>query len=47
MPLRVTISPRNLDKDSVEIKWRHEKKAQLLPLERIARALKEMVANRS
>ena len=47
MPLRVTISPRNLDKNSIEIKWRNEKKAQLLPLEGIAEAVRDLVANRS
>jgi prolyl-tRNA synthetase len=43
MPLRITVSPRNLDKNSVEVKWRTEKKAQLLPLEGIVGAIKNMI----
>ncbi len=38
LPLRLTVSPRNLEKSSVEVKWRDEKKAQLLPLEGIVGA---------
>jgi len=44
IPLRVTISPRTLEKDSVEIKKRSEKEAQLLPLEGITTRLKELVS---
>jgi len=43
MPLRITISPRNLEKNSVEVKWRTEKKAQLLPLDGITGAIKGML----
>jgi prolyl-tRNA synthetase len=43
IPFRVTISPRTLDKNSVEIKKRSEKEAQLVPLEGIVARLKEMV----
>ena len=43
IPLRITVSPRNLEKNSVEVKWRSEKKAQLLPLERIVEAIENMV----
>ena len=43
IPIRVTISPRTLEKDSVEIKWRSEKKAQLVPLEEIGKRLKELI----
>jgi len=45
IPLRVTISPRTLEKDSAEVKWRSEKKAQLLPLAGIANKLKELIAD--
>jgi prolyl-tRNA synthetase len=45
IPLRITVSPRNLDKDSVEVKWRTEKKAQILPLAGIVDAVKKMVAD--
>jgi prolyl-tRNA synthetase len=43
MPLRVTISPRTLEKSSAEVKWRTEKKAQLVPLANLAATLKELV----
>jgi prolyl-tRNA synthetase len=45
MPLRITVSPRNLDKNSVEVKWRTEKKAQLLPLEGIVQVVKKMITS--
>ena len=45
IPLRLTLSPRTLHSQSIEVKWRKEKQAQLLPLEgitaRIKRLLKE------
>ncbi|MFC1860523.1 proline--tRNA ligase [Chloroflexota bacterium] len=44
IPLRVTISPRTLEKNSAEIKWRSEKETQLLPLEGIATRLKELIS---
>jgi len=43
IPVRVTISPRTLEKNSVEVKWRSEKEAQLLPLEEITERLKELI----
>jgi len=43
IPIRVTISPRTLEKDSVEVKWRSEKETKLLPLEGIAARLKELI----
>lgn len=43
MPLRITVSPRNLEKNSVEVKWRTEKKAQLIPLEGITGIVKRMI----
>ncbi len=33
IPLRLTLSPRTLQKQSIEAKWRTEKETQLLPLE--------------
>jgi len=36
IPLRLTLSPRTLQSQSVEAKWRTEKEAQLLPLENLA-----------
>ncbi len=43
IPIRVTISPRTLEKDSVELKKRSEKESQLVPLEGITTKLREMV----
>jgi prolyl-tRNA synthetase len=43
IPLRVTISPRTLEKDSVEVKWRTEKQTQLVSLASLAATLKELV----
>jgi prolyl-tRNA synthetase len=45
IPLRVTISPRTLDKNSAEVKKRSEKEAQLVPLEGIVAKLKRLVEN--
>jgi prolyl-tRNA synthetase len=44
IPLRVTISPRTLEKNSVEIKKRSEKESELMPLEGIAARLKELIS---
>ena len=35
IPLRLTLSPRTLQSQSVETKWRNEKETQLLPLENL------------
>ena len=43
IPIRVTVSPRTLEKNSVEIKKRSEKQSQLVPLEGIAERLKELI----
>jgi prolyl-tRNA synthetase len=43
IPVRVTISPRTLEKNSAEIKRRSEKKAELIPLEGITARLKELI----
>ncbi|HUU08839.1 MAG TPA: proline--tRNA ligase [Dehalococcoidales bacterium] len=43
IPLRVTISPRTLEKNSVEIKRRAEKEAHLVPLAEIKAKLKELL----
>jgi len=44
IPIRVTISPRTLEADSAEVKKRSEKEPQLLPLEGIAKRLKELIS---
>ncbi len=43
IPLRVTISPRTLEKNSVEIKRRAEKEARLVPLAEVKARLKELL----
>jgi prolyl-tRNA synthetase len=45
IPIRVTISPRTLEKNSAEIKKRSEKKSQLVPLEEIADRLAGLVSS--
>ena len=44
IPLRLTVSPRTLDKDSVELKKRSEKESELVPLTEVVARLKKMVA---
>jgi len=44
IPIRVTISPRTLKNNSVEIKWRSQKESELVPLEGIAASLKELIS---
>ena len=44
IPIRVTISPRTLEANSLEIKKRSEKKSQLVPLEDIVARLKELIS---
>ncbi|MFC1916327.1 proline--tRNA ligase [Chloroflexota bacterium] len=44
IPVRVAITPRTLQTNSVEVKWRSEKEAQLVPLEEIVAKLKELVS---
>jgi len=47
IPIRATISPRTLESNSVEIKRRSEKETQLVPLEGITTALKEIIINQT
>ncbi|MFC1983913.1 proline--tRNA ligase [Chloroflexota bacterium] len=44
IPIRVTVSPRTLEKNSAEIKRRSEKKSELVPLEETTIKLKELVS---
>ncbi len=44
IPIRVTISPRTLKTNSIEIKRRSEKESELVPLEGIATRLKELIS---
>jgi len=43
IPLRLTLSPRTLQSQSVEAKWRRKKEAQLLPLENLAAQVKKLL----
>jgi len=43
IPLRLTLSPRTLQSQSVEAKWRTEKETQLLPLDNIAAQVKKLL----
>ncbi len=43
IPLRLTLSPRTLQSQSVEAKWRTEKEVQLLPLENLAVEVKKLL----
>jgi prolyl-tRNA synthetase len=46
IPLRLTLSPRTLQSQSVEAKWRTEKKTQLLPLENSAVDVSKLLRER-
>jgi prolyl-tRNA synthetase len=43
IPVRVTVSPRTLEKDSVEVKLRSKKDAEIVPLEKVTARLKEII----
>jgi prolyl-tRNA synthetase len=43
IPLRLTLSPRTLQSQSVEAKWRTEKETQLLPLEDLTVQVKKLL----
>jgi len=43
IPLRVTVSPRTLKTNSMEVKRRSEKEAELVPLEGVVAKLKEII----
>jgi prolyl-tRNA synthetase len=43
IPLRLTLSPRTLQSQSIEAKWRAEKETQLLPLENLAAEVKKLL----
>jgi prolyl-tRNA synthetase len=46
IPLRVTVSPRTLEKDGVEVKWRTEKEAALVPVAEAVARVKELIKAR-
>jgi prolyl-tRNA synthetase len=43
IPLRLTISPRTLESQSIEIKWRNEKQTEFIPLEGITTRIKKLL----
>jgi len=43
IPLRLTLSPRTLESQSIEIKWRKEKQTELVPLEGITTKIKKLL----
>ncbi|MEJ2738394.1 MAG: proline--tRNA ligase [Dehalococcoidia bacterium] len=43
IPLRITVSPRTLQKQSAEIKWRSEKEVEITPIEGIINKIKGMI----
>ncbi len=43
IPLRLTLSPRTLESQSIEIKWRKEKQTELVPLEGITAKIKKLL----
>jgi prolyl-tRNA synthetase len=43
IPLRVTLSRRTLESQSVEVKWRKQKQPQLIPIEGLARQLESLL----
>jgi prolyl-tRNA synthetase len=45
IPFRVTVSPRTLEKDSVEFKKRSEKSMEIVPLSQIVMKLKGLITN--
>ncbi len=47
MPLRLTLSPRTLKSQEIEIKWRTDKEAQLLPLDNLAAQIKGLWREKS
>jgi prolyl-tRNA synthetase len=44
IPIRITVSPRTLEKNSIEMKRRSEKETQLVPLEGVAKGLRELIS---
>jgi len=43
IPLRVTVSPRTLEKNSVEVKWRREKEAALVNVAEAVARVRELI----
>jgi prolyl-tRNA synthetase len=46
IPLRITISPKTIQNQSIELKWRHQKQAQLIPINGCIHQIKELLNGR-
>jgi prolyl-tRNA synthetase len=44
IPLRLTLSPRTLQSQSIEAKWRTKKETQFLPLENLSEGIKKLLS---
>jgi prolyl-tRNA synthetase len=47
IPLRLTLSPRTLKKQSIELKWRWEREPQLLPLDKLGPQINALLREKS
>ncbi len=45
IPLRVTVSPRSLEKNGIELKWRSEKKSELVPIDEAVERIRELISS--
>ena len=46
IPLRITVSPRSLEKGCIEVKWRSDMKAELVPVDEAAKKIQEMLTDK-
>lgn len=46
IPLRITVSPRSLEKGCIEVKWRSEKQAELVAVDEAIEKIKDMMAEK-
>jgi prolyl-tRNA synthetase len=47
IPLRLTVSPRTLKSQSVEIKWRNQEKSELLPIDGVLQKIRELLSHKA
>ncbi len=47
IPLRITVSPRSLEKNSIELKWRSEKESQLVEVKYAVQSIKELIGGKA
>ncbi len=46
IPLRITVSPRSLEKGCIEVKWRSEKQSELVALDKAIEKIKDMITGK-